>query len=192
MPSLVHANPHSYLELQCISSATKHLSPGYIPLPQSTLTLQTSKMSAPSRRVLQRTLTRLPTTALRHNSSTPYPFTKPSTPGTPSAAPRDTTATAAAKSYPFTKPSDPAPVASPTRPVPRPGPTHDPSYALSNEAEDPLDIPRPDYNVVEADYRVGTFSPTPMRVQDGSENMDVAPAAVTSGAPVDIQARTVR
>lgn len=35
-----------------------------------------------------------------------------------------------------------------------------------------------------------TFTPVPKRVQDGSE--DVLPAAVTSGAPMELQARTVR
>ena len=37
-----------------------------------------------------------------------------------------------------------------------------------------------------------TFSPIPKRVMDGSEPGDVTPAAVLSGAPVELQARTVR
>lgn len=35
-----------------------------------------------------------------------------------------------------------------------------------------------------------TFTPVPGRVQDGSE--DILPAAVLSGAPMELQARTVR
>lgn len=35
-------------------------------------------------------------------------------------------------------------------------------------------------------------SPIPKHVMDGSEPGDVTPAAVLSGAPVDLQARTVR
>lgn len=35
-----------------------------------------------------------------------------------------------------------------------------------------------------------TFTPVPTRIQDGSE--DVLPAAVISGAPLELQARTVR
>lgn len=35
-----------------------------------------------------------------------------------------------------------------------------------------------------------TFTPVPTRVQDGSE--DILPAAVLSGAPLELQARTVR
>ena len=37
-----------------------------------------------------------------------------------------------------------------------------------------------------------TFSPVPRRVMDGSEPGDTTPAAVLSGAPIDLQARTVR
>lgn len=36
------------------------------------------------------------------------------------------------------------------------------------------------------------FSPVPMRVMDGSEPGLDTPAAVLSGAPIDLQARTVR
>lgn len=36
------------------------------------------------------------------------------------------------------------------------------------------------------------FSPVPKRVMDGSEEGNFVPAAVLSGAPVDLQARTVR
>ena len=36
------------------------------------------------------------------------------------------------------------------------------------------------------------FSPVPKRVMDGSEPGDLVAAAVISGAPVEMQARTVR
>ncbi|CCE33820.1 NADH:ubiquinone oxidoreductase 21kD subunit [Claviceps purpurea] len=48
---------------------------------------------------------------------------------------------------------------------------------------------RPDYDVP-ADKATSTFTPAPTRVQDGSE--DVLPAATISGAPMELQARTVR
>ncbi|KAK0347833.1 ndufs4 NADH dehydrogenase Fe-S protein subunit [Friedmanniomyces endolithicus] len=50
---------------------------------------------------------------------------------------------------------------------------------------------QPDYNVA-ADYRTSNFSPVPTRVMDGSEPGLDTPAAVLSGAPMDLQARTVR
>ena len=37
-----------------------------------------------------------------------------------------------------------------------------------------------------------TFTPVPKRVMDGSEEGEVLPAAVLSGAPIELQARTVR
>ncbi|KAF2143804.1 uncharacterized protein K452DRAFT_317242 [Aplosporella prunicola CBS 121167] len=49
----------------------------------------------------------------------------------------------------------------------------------------------PDYNVA-IDYRTSTYSPIPKRVMDGSEPGRTVPAAVLSGAPTDLQARTVR
>lgn len=36
------------------------------------------------------------------------------------------------------------------------------------------------------------FTPIPKRVMNGSEEGDVLPAAVLSGAPIELQARTVR
>ena len=36
------------------------------------------------------------------------------------------------------------------------------------------------------------FSPIPKHVMDGSEPGDITPAAILSGAPVNLQARTVR
>ncbi|KAF2739045.1 hypothetical protein EJ04DRAFT_509198 [Polyplosphaeria fusca] len=50
---------------------------------------------------------------------------------------------------------------------------------------------QPDYNVA-IDYRTSNFSPIPKRVMDGSEPGDSVAAAVLSGAPIDLQARTVR
>lgn len=50
---------------------------------------------------------------------------------------------------------------------------------------------QPDYRAV-VDHGTSLYSPTPRRVQDGSEPGDIVPAAVLSGAPVDLQARTVR
>ncbi|RMZ76807.1 hypothetical protein DV738_g4683, partial [Chaetothyriales sp. CBS 135597] len=48
---------------------------------------------------------------------------------------------------------------------------------------------QPDYNA-HIDHGTSRFSPVPIRVMDGSEPGDITPAAVLSGAPVDLQART--
>jgi len=45
---------------------------------------------------------------------------------------------------------------------------------------------------VDVDTFGSSFSPIPKRVMDGSEPGLDTPAAVLSGAPVDLQARTVR
>ncbi|KAL2148593.1 hypothetical protein VTH82DRAFT_2147 [Thermothelomyces myriococcoides] len=52
-------------------------------------------------------------------------------------------------------------------------------------------LPRnaPDYKVP-IDMATNTFTPVPKHVQDGSE--DVTPAGLLSGAPIELQARTVR
>lgn len=50
---------------------------------------------------------------------------------------------------------------------------------------------QPDYKAV-VDHGTSLYSPTPRRVQDGSEPGDTLPAAVLSGAPIDLQARVVR
>ncbi|MCJ1277568.1 NADH:ubiquinone oxidoreductase 21kD subunit [Puttea exsequens] len=50
---------------------------------------------------------------------------------------------------------------------------------------------QPDY-LAPIDHGTSQFSPIPKRVMDGSEPMDITPAALLSGAPVDLQARTVR
>ncbi|WEW57772.1 ndufs4 NADH dehydrogenase Fe-S protein subunit [Emydomyces testavorans] len=53
---------------------------------------------------------------------------------------------------------------------------------------------QPDYTATidQATSQISTFSPVPKRVMDGSEPCDVVAAAVLSGAPTDLQARTVR
>jgi len=50
---------------------------------------------------------------------------------------------------------------------------------------------QPDYTA-EVDQASSTFSPVPKRVMNGSEDGDVLPAAVLSGAPIELEARTVR
>ncbi|PBP19229.1 hypothetical protein BUE80_DR009864 [Diplocarpon rosae] len=50
---------------------------------------------------------------------------------------------------------------------------------------------QPDY-MAEVDQASSTFSPIPKRVMNGSEAGDVVPAAVLSGAPIELEARTVR
>ncbi|KAI1373244.1 ETC complex I subunit conserved region-domain-containing protein [Hypoxylon crocopeplum] len=49
----------------------------------------------------------------------------------------------------------------------------------------------PDYGA-HIDKATSTFTPVPKRVMDGSEDGGVLPAAVLSGAPIELQARTVR
>ncbi|KAI1478777.1 hypothetical protein K445DRAFT_319291 [Daldinia sp. EC12] len=49
----------------------------------------------------------------------------------------------------------------------------------------------PDYGA-HIDRATSTFTPVPKRVMDGSEDHGFLPAAVLSGAPVELQARTVR
>lgn len=50
---------------------------------------------------------------------------------------------------------------------------------------------QPDYNAT-VDHGTGYYSPVPKRVMDGSEPGETTPAAVLSGAPIDLQARQVR
>jgi hypothetical protein len=50
---------------------------------------------------------------------------------------------------------------------------------------------QPDYTAT-IDHGTSAYSPVPKRVMDGSEPGHFTPAAVVSGAPVDLQARTVR
>ncbi|KXJ95242.1 ETC complex I subunit conserved region-domain-containing protein [Microdochium bolleyi] len=72
--------------------------------------------------------------------------------------------------------------------------------AMSNSPEPASHVPvvpkerlpnSPDYTV-HTDKATSTFTPVPKRVMDGSEDVDVLPAAVLSGAPIELQARTVR
>ncbi|KAI0592806.1 NADH-ubiquinone oxidoreductase [Biscogniauxia sp. FL1348] len=49
----------------------------------------------------------------------------------------------------------------------------------------------PEYGV-HIDKATSTFTPVPKRVMDGSEEGEIVPAAVLSGAPIELQARTVR
>ncbi|KAH8172575.1 ETC complex I subunit conserved region domain-containing protein [Sarocladium implicatum] len=53
----------------------------------------------------------------------------------------------------------------------------------------PNTMNQPDYNI-QADKATSTFTPVPKRVQEGTE--DILPAAIISGAPMELQARTVR
>ncbi|KAL7629729.1 ndufs4 NADH dehydrogenase Fe-S protein subunit [Parahypoxylon ruwenzoriense] len=57
----------------------------------------------------------------------------------------------------------------------------------------PEERPRnsPDYGA-HIDSATSTFTPIPKRLMDGSEEHDILPAAVLSGAPMELQARTVR
>ncbi|KIV93207.1 hypothetical protein PV10_04442 [Exophiala mesophila] len=50
---------------------------------------------------------------------------------------------------------------------------------------------QPDYTAM-VDHGTSTYSPIPKRVMNGSEPGETTPAAILSGAPVDLQARTVR
>ncbi|KAL8812696.1 MAG: hypothetical protein Q9200_000840 [Gallowayella weberi] len=50
---------------------------------------------------------------------------------------------------------------------------------------------QPDFHAP-VDHGTSTFSPIPRRVMDGSEPGELTAAAVVSGAPVDLQARTAR
>ncbi|OAQ97780.1 hypothetical protein LLEC1_00539 [Akanthomyces lecanii] len=53
----------------------------------------------------------------------------------------------------------------------------------------PSDANQPDFNTPH-DKATSTFTPVPRTIQDGTD--DVRSAAVTSGAPMELQARTVR
>lgn len=59
--------------------------------------------------------------------------------------------------------------------------------------DSPLNTPKrnsPDYDVP-IDMATSTWTPVPKHIQDGSEE-GILPAAVVSGAPMELQARTVR
>ncbi|KAL9622103.1 MAG: hypothetical protein Q9160_003446 [Pyrenula sp. 1 TL-2023] len=69
---------------------------------------------------------------------------------------------------------------------------HEGSTLVRQEAPDEaLPAHQPDYDAP-IDHGTSSFSPVPKRVMDGSEPGDVTAAAVLSGAPIDLQARTVR
>ncbi|KZF23283.1 hypothetical protein L228DRAFT_246033 [Xylona heveae TC161] len=89
-----------------------------------------------------------------------------------------------------------------TDPSNEPAPKSSPSEAPAAKAGDsslitqegPLEgvaSHKPDYNA-HVDHGTSSFSPVPKRVMDGSEPGEAVPAAVLSGAPLDLQARTVR
>lgn len=133
------------------------------------------------------------TSNIFNQDSPAYPFTKDSNPTHKPASTRGGTP------YPFTSsdaPKETTTIPPPTRPaVGRPGPSQDSSSSISSETQITQareDIPhQPDYNAA-YDYRTSSFSPVPMRVMDGSEPGDITNAAVLSGAPTELQARTVR
>ncbi|KAF2473937.1 NADH-ubiquinone oxidoreductase-like protein 21 kDa subunit [Lindgomyces ingoldianus] len=85
-----------------------------------------------------------------------------------------------------------------TEPRPKTGPGDAPGATAGESSMIQTESPgnamakhQPDYNVA-VDYRTSNFSPIPKRVMDGSEPGESVAAAVLSGAPVDLQARTVR
>jgi len=71
--------------------------------------------------------------------------------------------------------------------------TEDQSSMVISEKTPDTYHPRnqPDYRV-HIDHGTSVYSPVPRRVQDGSEPGETLPAAVLSGAPVDLQARAVK
>ncbi|KAJ5585458.1 uncharacterized protein N7459_005258 [Penicillium hispanicum] len=79
-----------------------------------------------------------------------------------------------------------------TNPSEAPTTTHSGSSLLSKETPaEAMTRHQPDYEAT-IDHGTSQFSPVPKRVMDGSEPGDTLPAAVLSGAPTDLQARTVR
>ena len=142
------------------------------------------------------TITRaLSTSSPLYKDEPRYPFTKPDSNTHQPTATTDSTASA----YPFTNQKEPVKVSPPNRPMGHMGPTGSPVPSSSESSSSAptttagtQDMPhQPDYNVA-TDYRASAFSPVPMHVQDGSEPGDLTAAAVLSGAPTELQARTVR
>jgi len=80
------------------------------------------------------------------------------------------------------------PTSSPSK---APTSTHGDAEMVSSENAAQATPHNPDYDVA-VDYRTSAFSPIPKRVMNGSEPGLDTPAAVLSGAPTDLQARTVR
>ncbi|KAL2006331.1 hypothetical protein VTN00DRAFT_9985 [Thermoascus crustaceus] len=78
--------------------------------------------------------------------------------------------------------------------TPSEAPTTPPSESTMIRKESPSEAMarhQPDYNAT-IDHGTSSFSPVPKRVVDGSEPGGALAAAVLSGAPTDLQARTVR
>ncbi|KAL8927344.1 MAG: hypothetical protein Q9172_001423 [Xanthocarpia lactea] len=73
-------------------------------------------------------------------------------------------------------------------PAPRSG---DSSMIRQEGSQEAMVNHQPDFRAP-VDHGTSAFSPVPRRVMDGSEPGDLVAAAVLSGAPVDLQARTAR
>ncbi|MCJ1287733.1 NADH:ubiquinone oxidoreductase 21kD subunit [Xylographa opegraphella] len=67
----------------------------------------------------------------------------------------------------------------------------DSSMISQQDASQAMASHQPDYNAPQ-DFFTSPFSPIPKRIMDGSEPGESVAAAVLSGAPIDLQARTVR
>ncbi|PKY02973.1 putative NADH-ubiquinone oxidoreductase 18 kDa subunit [Aspergillus campestris IBT 28561] len=79
-----------------------------------------------------------------------------------------------------------------TSPSDAPTTTHKSSTLIRQESpSEAMARHQPDYDAT-IDAATSQFSPVPKRVMDGSEPGETVPAAVLSGAPTDLQARTVR
>jgi len=64
--------------------------------------------------------------------------------------------------------------------------------APSTRAAAPEERQAPAVQQIEPDRATSNFTPMPTRILDGSEDSDVLPAAVVSGAPIELQGRQVR
>ncbi|MCJ1385329.1 NADH:ubiquinone oxidoreductase 21kD subunit [Xylographa soralifera] len=67
----------------------------------------------------------------------------------------------------------------------------DSSMISQQDASQAMASHQPDYDAPQ-DFFTSPFSPIPKRIMDGSEPGESVAAAVLSGAPIDLQARTVR
>jgi len=67
----------------------------------------------------------------------------------------------------------------------------DSSMISQQDASQAMTSHQPDYHAPQ-DFFTSPFSPIPKRIMDGSEPGESIAAAVLSGAPIDLQARTVR
>ncbi|TAQ88800.1 hypothetical protein B7494_g2898 [Chlorociboria aeruginascens] len=76
-------------------------------------------------------------------------------------------------------------------PLTKSGTTEESAVVELEEKDVQIKHNQPDYGVV-PDQASSNFTPIPKRVMNGSEEGDVTPAAVLSGAPIELQARTVR